>query len=68
MVDASVGMVRIQNNSNSTDAILASYRFDSCPDYNIGGEAINKTHAEYSRLYLHETFPEKKVTKRLGSH
>ena len=33
MVDASVGMVRIQNNSNSTDAILASYRFDSCPDY-----------------------------------
>jgi len=33
MVDASVGMVRIQNNSNSTDAILASYRFKSCPDY-----------------------------------
>ena len=38
-------------------------RFESCPDYNIGGEAINKTHAEYSRLYLHETFPEKKFKK-----
>ena len=32
---------------------------------NIGGEAINKTHAEYSRLYLHETFPEKKVQTKL---
>ena len=31
----------------------------------IGGEAINKTHAEYSRLYLHETFPEKKFKKSL---
>ena len=44
-------------------------RFDPCVGYNIGGEAINKTHAEYSRLYLHETFLRKslkKVCKRLG--
>jgi hypothetical protein len=30
---------------------------------NIGGEAINKSHAEYSRLYLHESFPGKKFKK-----